>query len=249
MPEMDLSPICEYLGPEGVWPRIWAYLLWPGDEPRRRSFIASAYANALAAITEIVPDVQSEPLDQECFEFGREMIGCQVIHDFHERAGGWSALSPALNAGIDTAKTVAALRTAALVLDIIRSTPGGGTLNKAIHVIGCTAELLAIRASSRTQVRAAWQHYRTVAHLAVALYAITAEPTTEESAELAKFLAVARDYQRFAVTYTSPGQSAPLINPAQAWMVPDNLSLPDPPPQLPLPDAMLAALREYRAPQ
>jgi hypothetical protein len=248
MPEMELSSISDHLGPEGVWPRIWGYMLWPSDESRRRSFVASAYANLLASIAEL-PNELPDPLGQGCFELVREKVGCDLLHDFHERAGGWPALSPALNTGIDTAKAVAGLRTAGLVLAIIRATPGNGTLNKAIHLIGCAAEWLAIRASGRTQVRAVWHRYKTVAHLGWALCAVTAEPEQDESAELAKFLAIARDYQRFATTYTAPGQLAPLITPGQAWMVPDNLSLPDPPPQLPLPDAMLAALREYRAPQ
>jgi hypothetical protein len=248
MPEMELGSISDDLGPQGVWPRIWGYMLWPSDEGRRRSFVASAYADLLAWIGEI-PNEMPDEVGQECFEFARELIGRGLIHDFYERAGGWTALSPALNTGIDIAKIAAALNTTALVLDIIRSTPGGGTLNKAIHVIGFTGDQLGIKANGRTQALAAWRRYKTVAHLGVALRAITAEPEREQAAELAKFLAIARDYQRFATIYTAPGQSAPLINAAQAWTVPGDLSLPDPPPQLPLPDVMLTALREYRAPQ
>jgi hypothetical protein len=248
MPEMELSSISEYLGGEGVWPRIWGYMLWPNEESCRRSFVASVYAHALACINEI-PNQLHDGLGHECFEVVREKVSCDLLHNFDERGGGWSALLPALNKDIEVSKRIAALRTVGLVLDIIRSIPDGGSLNKAVHIIGYSARRLAMKASGRTEIRAAWQHYKSVAHLAVALCAIVEEPETDEGMELTKFLAIARDYQRFATTYRVPGHNTPLINPAQVWMVGENLSLPDPPPQLPLPDFMLAALATYRAPQ
>ena len=122
-------------------------------------------------------------------------------------------------------------------------------MNKAVHIIGCNADRLAMKASGRTEIRAAWQHYKSVAHLAVSLCAIVEGSETDERVELMKFLAIAIDYQRFATIYRVPGQRTPLIDPDQVWMVPENLSLPAPPPQLPLPDFMLAALAIYRAPQ
>jgi len=207
MPEMELGSISDHLGPEGVWPRIWGYMLWPSDERRRRSFVASAYADLLARIDEIpneIPDV----LGHECFEVAREKVSWDLLHDFHERGGGWSALLPALNRDIEVSKRIGALRASGLVLDIIRSIPDGGSLNKAVHIIGCNADRLAMKASGRTEIRAAWQHYKSVAHLAVSLCAIVEGSETDERVELMKFLAIAIDYQRFATIYRVPGQNA-----------------------------------------
>jgi hypothetical protein len=238
MPEMDLfDPDALYLGRiSGIWTRIWAYMLWPNDERRRKAYVLSMHANALAAIERHAETDHDYALAHD------------IVYGNFRELGGWTALAPRWRSNMDLKKTGKPLRTAAAVLDIIRKTPsGGGSLNKAVHVLdktGMNYNLII----GRTAALNAWKTYRTVAHLGIALLFSGENVFGECPRRLARFLTIARDYQRFATTYVVPWREGVLIDPAEIWSVPDGLSLPAPPALGPLPDDMLEALSNYQAP-
>ena len=239
MPEMDLfDPDALYLSSiSGIWTRLWTYMLWPDDETRRKAYVLSMHADALAAIE------RRADSDQDYAAAGK------IAYGNFRKLGGWTGLTPRWRSDMDLKRAGKPLRTAAAVLDIIRKTPcGTGSLNKAVHVIdktGVTYNLI----SGRTGVLNAWKSHKTVAHLAVALIFSRKKIFGECPRRLARFLTIARDYQRFATTYIAPRQKGVLIDPAEIWLVPDDLSLPAPPPLGSLPEDMLKALSSYRAPQ
>ena len=238
MPEMDLlDHDALYLGSvSGIWARIWAYMLWPDDERRRKAYVLSMHADALAAI---------ERRTNTDHDYA---VAHDIVYGNFRELGGWTALAPRWRSNLDLKKAGKRLRTAAAVLDIIRKTPsGGGSLNKAVHVLDKTGKNYNL-ISGRTAVLNAWKTYRTVAHLSIALVFSGENVFGECPRRLARFLTIARDYQRFATAYVVPRLKVPLIDPAEIWSVPDELSLPAPPALGPLPDDMLEALSKYEAP-
>src|SRR5580700_130628 len=131
----------------------------------------------------------------------------------------------------------------------LRKTPtGAGSLNKAVHVIGKSGPTYNL-ITGRTGIINAWNTHRSVAHLGIALLVSGENVFGGSPRRLARFLAIGRDYQRFATTYPVPHHHGVLIDPAEIWSVPEGLSLPDPPGLGSLPDDMLRALSTYRAPQ
>jgi hypothetical protein len=239
VPQMDLfDPDALYLGSiSGIWTRIWAYMLWPNDETRREAYVLSMHADALAAI-------------EKHADTDRDYARAHdIVYGNFCKLGGWTALAPRWRSDVDLKRAGKPLRTAAAILDIIRKTPSAtGSLNKAVHVIdktGITYSLI----SGRTGVLNAWKSHRIVAHLAIALIFFREKVFGECPRCLARFLTIARDYQRFATTYVVLHQHGVLVDPVEIWAVPENLSLPAPPALGPLPDDMLKALSSYRAPQ
>jgi hypothetical protein len=239
VPQMDLfDPDALYLGSiSGIWTRIWAYMLWPNDETRREAYVLSMHADALAAI-------------EKHADTDRDYARAHdIVYGNFCKLGGWTALAPRWRSDVDLKRAGKPLRTAAAILDIIRKTPSAtGSLNKAVHVIdktGITYSLI----SGRTGVLNAWKSHRIVAHLAIALIFSREKVFGECPRRLARFLTIARDYQRFATTYVMPHQHGILIDPAEIWSIPEDLSLPAPPALRSLPDDMLKALSSYRASQ
>jgi hypothetical protein len=190
-----------------------------------------------------------------------EMFGA-IMADFYELGGGFGALLPTLRGfgpGMPEVR-IAEVRTAAAMLDIVRTITeqhaevnGPGSVNKAVYIFEKTGANHGIL-SGRTATLSAWRKYKNASHLGCALiYCAHRFPIDDDSnsiTHIAVLLAVARDYQRFATGY-SPGwqRRGPLLDPAEIWAVPDDLLLPAPPAQAPLPEDMLNALREYQAPQ
>jgi hypothetical protein len=238
--ELDGRPATLSLIP-GVWLRLQSYMYWPADERQRKAYCAKPMGEALAWIErQIAADLDYSD-DHDV-----------VYHAFRQK-GGWSVLdevsfSPEHHRPLQTT-----LRTAAAVLDIIRKSPGGtGSLNRAVHVIEATAKTYAL-IRNRTGILQAWRSHRSVAHLGVALIGlgILRKPSEFDGPGLlGRFVAVARDYQAFAISYKPPKQKRPLIADTEIWSIPKDLKTPFrlKPPLSPLPADMLAAHRTYRAP-
>jgi hypothetical protein len=236
VPKMELfDRDALYLGSvTGIWTRIWTYMLWPSDERRRRAYVLSAHADALAAIEK---HAGSDP----------DYAGAHdIAYSNFRELGGWGALAHRWRSDMDVKKTGKPLRTAAAALDIIRKTPDG-SLNKAVHIIDKTADNYDL-IGGRTSILNAWKHYKTVAHLELALLSSGEEQFGECPRCLARFLAIAQDYQQFATTYIAPRQKGVLVDPSAIWAVPDELTLPAAPALQPLPDDMLKARASYEAP-
>jgi hypothetical protein len=144
---MDLfDPDALYLSSiSGIWTRLWTYMLWPDDETRRKAYVLSMHADALAAIE------RRADSDQDYAAAGK------IAYSNFRKLGGWTGLTPRWRSDMDLKRAGKPLRTAAAVLDIIRKTPcGTGSLNKAVHVIdktGVTYNLI----SGRTVVLNAWK--------------------------------------------------------------------------------------------
>jgi hypothetical protein len=239
VPEMDLlDPDALYLSSiSGIWTRLWTYMLWPDDETRRKAYVLSMHADALAAIE------RHADSDQDYAAAGK------IAYGNFRKLGGWTGLTPRWRSDMDLKRAGKPMRTAAAVLDIIRKTPGGaGSLNKAVHVIGKTGPTYNL-ITGRTGVIKAWISRKSVAHLGIALLISGENVFGESPKRLARFLTIARDYQRFATTFVAPHQRGVLIDPADIWSVPENLSLPAPPAPGLLPEDMLKALSSYQAPQ
>jgi hypothetical protein len=216
VPEMDLfNRDALYLGGiSGIWTRIWAYMLWPSDEGRRKAYALSMVADALAAI-------------ERYAETDRDYaLALGIVYRNFRELGGWTALARRWCSNTDDLKKNGkSLRTASAVLDIIRKTPSGaGSLNKAVHVLDKTGLEYGL-INGRNGVLNAWKNYRTVAHLKIALILSGGRAFGDCPRCLARFLAIARDYQQFATTYIVPRQKGVLIDPAEIWRVPDRLSL------------------------
>ena len=225
-------------GISAVWARIWAYMLWPDDEQQREVFRISPYANALSSIEAQIP---AGGVDYEAAHW--------IVYGAFRHAGGWAALATRPRGDEQMAEKGGALRTAAAVLDIIRGTPeGGGSLNKAVHVIQKTARQYDL-IRNRTDILAAWKSHRTVAHLGLALIISGEDKFDEDPQRLRRFLGIARDYQCFALSYKPPSQRRPLLDPSEIWTICPNLRLPRLRQMSPLPADMLKALGEYRSPQ
>src|SRR5215471_17988356 len=199
-------PVMELLDPRplrlggisAVWSRLWAYMLWPDDKQQREVFCISPYADALSSIEAQIP---AGGLDYE--------VAHWIVYGAFRQAGGWAALAARPRDGERMAESGRALRTAAAVLDIIRKTPEGGSLNKAVHVIQKTARHYDL-IRNRTDIRAAWKSHRSVAHLGMALILRGEDKFGGGPQLLRHFLGIARDYQRFALSYRPPSQRRPL---------------------------------------
>lgn len=199
---------------------------------------------------------------KEQFDQAQSQMFGAIMVDFYELGGGFGALLPILQGfgrGMPEVR-IDEVRTAAAMLDIVRTITeqhaevnGPGSVNKAVYILEKTGANHGIL-SGRTATLSAWRKYKNVSHLGCALiYCAHRFPIDDDSngiTHIAVLLAVARDYQRFATGY-SPGwqRRGPLLDPAEIWAVPDDLLLPAPPAQAPLPEDLLDALREYQAPQ
>lgn len=235
MPEMDLfgPDLHLYLSlVSGMWTRLLSYMFWPGDEQRRNAYCAKPYVTALSSIE------RQSPGDPDY------AVAYHIVHESFRQIRGWSALATGLVAPL--APPGRALRTAAAVLHIIRKAPKEGSLNKAFHVLGVTAHNYGL-IGNRTDIRKAWESHRSVAHLGVALLC-SGEPN-EEPARLRRFLTVARDYQKFAISYIMPRQTKPLVDEAEIWSIPAGFRLPTLSSLPPLPSDMMEALQIYKAPK
>jgi hypothetical protein len=153
----------------------------------------------------------------------------------------------------------AELWTAGAILRIVRTITeqhaelkGPGSVNKAVFIIekiGANYEL----PTSRTSILSSWRKYKYVSHLACAVnycFRFSIYEDCDTLTQIALFLAAARDYQFFATTHLSGRHGkGPLLDPDLIWRVPDDLLLPAPPAEGPLPEDLLDALRKYQAPQ
>jgi hypothetical protein len=135
----------------------------------------------------------------------------KIAYANFRKLGGWTGLAQRWRSDMDLKRAGKPLRTAAAVLDIIRKTLGGaGSLNKAVHIIGKSARTYNL-IIGRTGVINAWNTHKTVAHLGIALLFFGENVFGESPRRLARFLAIGRDYQRFATTYLVPHQHRVLI--------------------------------------
>jgi hypothetical protein len=273
LPDMDLGPIealdltepCEMSGAvsdAGV--RLLTYMAWPDDEIRRKQFLATLAAEAIG-------ELQSLPPPGFGATFRQHMIELMLEKHFHPH-GGFSAVAAA--PGLDALRSEIASKTpgwcaAGQLLFTIRCIAefhadirGGASVKKAVELMTrFVAGKDAIK--DRTRIMAIWARFKPVAHLcaayteaaAIALkYGGTVRQEILDGATffsgLGRTLAVARDYQAFMTAFTPQGQKAPLIGPDLVWRVPGRLRLREMSGNISrLPDAMAAALREYRAPK
>jgi hypothetical protein len=225
-----------------IWTWIWAYMLWPSDALRRQGYEVEIYADALSTIEQKRTSGEHEGDPDYA-------LADHTVSNAFRQLGGWTALVARLHASSEISKAGKALRTAAATLDIIRKTPEGrGSLNKAVWVIQETAPAYDL-IGNRTGILTAWKSHRSVAHLGLALILCGEWKPSEDPRQLRRFLAVAQDYQRFAISHKLPGQRKTLLNETEIWTVPTDLRLPRLRSVPSLPADMLNALHTYRAPQ
>ena len=235
MPEMDLfgPNLHLYLSlVPGMWTRLFSYMFWPGDEQQRNAYCAKSYVTALSSI------------ERQSTADSDYAVAYDIVHESFRRIGGWSALATGLVRPL--APPWRAVLTAATVLHIIRKAPREGSLNKAYHVLGVTADNHGL-IGNRTDIRKVWESHRSVAHLGVAF--LCSDEPNEEPARLRRFLAIARDYQKFAISYIMPRQTKPLVDEAEIWTIPARFRLPRLSSLPPLPSDMVEALESYKAPK
>jgi hypothetical protein len=255
---MDIEVASGFLGYHDILARIIAYVFWPADEKRRRAYVSRVYLHGFRALEEITSSeiaVAAEPvrLCEKAVGQAKREAQAAIDADFRELAGGWAALLPALDApgSADIAKNATAVRTAAAILDIVRTMAGqtaqDPSINKAVHIIEKTGRYHGLL-RSRTPIWNAWREYKGVSHLACALYywahKFPSNDDRDTIIDIGIILTVARDYQRFACRPPNP-----LLDSREIWAVPEDLPLPDCDiPQNSLPDDMLESLSSYRAP-
>jgi hypothetical protein len=243
MPEMELRGADVRLSLiSGMWGRLFAYMFWPGDERQRKAYPLKGMVEALSSIER---QSAGDPDYAAAYD---------IVHDAFRAEGGWRALA---EAGFPVpAGRGKRLRTVAAILDVIRRTPcGEGSVNKAVHVIsetGGTYRLI----TNRTGIFKAWASHRSVAHLAIALMYLgkARDPRDfDDPQRLARFVAVARDYQAFAISYRPRHQQKPVVTEAESWSFPTEVAAPARwgvrQPLPPLPADMLAALDAYEPPK
>ena len=137
-----------------------------------------------------------------------------------------------------------------------RTLSGGASLNKALAIIRSPLSRFLI---SETSLRKAWSRYKPVAHLCAG-FSFAFEVARRESPDgldewvecayhedLHVTLSVVAAYQRFATCFRPHGQSQPLLDPKEIWLL-RGIEADEsffPPPLLP---EVLAVAEAYRAP-
>jgi hypothetical protein len=231
-PDLDLTLV------SGIWRRIIGYMYWPEDEKARAAWIIKEYPCALASI-------DSKYLDDPDYASAHS-----ITYEAFRRLGGW----PVREESQEIGKRALALRTAGAILDIVRKTPTGGSVNRAVHVVRTTAKTYGL-IENRTDIFEAWDSHRCVAHLGVARILCEMRDASDfnDPRRLGRFVATACDYQAFASSYRAQNQPHPLIPEGEVWSFPADLQTASErrwrlrQPLRPLPLDMLAACRSYRA--
>lgn len=252
MPEREIEEACSgVLDLMDIWYRVFAYMIWPEDEERRRVHIATAFIGGLDALETVE---RPKDLQPEFFDMARQLAGDALMNNLKELVGGFSSLR--ILSGIPRPREdlpVKEWRTAATVLFLIRAieahSPGTASLNKAIFLIVNDNRKYQCLKNS-TYVKRAWTKYKNVSHFAAALFIWLPMGLEFDPVGLAEFLAIVRDFQMFGMSF-SWNKKEPLLDPSKIWSVPEDLPLPECPAGIipVLDQEEIAALRKYRAPQ
>jgi hypothetical protein len=247
----------------GVGWRVMARMMYPDDTEKHNQILASLYARQL-------PLFRIESMPVHTSSDGQQFDPIRwFIERYLEPFGGHRAIADApgsseLAQQIESA-TVAWLQVG-ILLRIVHTIDrnhsdarGGASINKAVEIFPAFMGSGAGIPVNPTDIRAAWASYKRVAHLCAAFvttqcagdYDIGGETLQRPPRfpiELAEFLAVARAYQEFGLTF-KPRSRQDAILPSDLWSVPDSVKL-RPATLAPagLPPAALAALHAYKAP-
>src|SRR2546423_4880808 len=215
MPEMDLSAHVHVF--EALWAdfteeidlsefiiplKISCYALWPLNAERRATALASAWARLLSrpVLLDDGPPSDSHAPLQRAINRQLEQAVKGYIEESFSMFGGWSAIEPNLclespvsKAEVDKAQDQLSIagQTLAIIRAISEKPNETGSLNKAAHVMTATMGM------SRTKIFDAWRSYKTAAHLQIAI--VAAFKLTNNEFDWPTILAVAHDFQRFAV--------------------------------------------------
>lgn len=283
MPEMDLGTIesldltgpCELSGALGdAGYRLATYLTWPDNERRRRQYLATLGASALA-------DIENEPLEGETVEFAKahpiewekiRRASIEKIMNTHFRphggfaslveGPGWAALCAEMDkhasAWIATGRILYLIRCIAEYHPEVR---GGASVKKAVALVSrFVEEEDAIK--DRSRLVAAWSRFKPVAHLCAALLEAASAASKEDGPlrqeilggafyfqGLGRTLAVARDYQQFVTSFVPHAQREPFVRADRILGVPAKARIrPMSASIRPLSPEMLETLADYRAP-
>jgi hypothetical protein len=186
------------------------------------------------------------------------------IKGWFRRAGGFKTASesePYTKQQNDMLRQIPKMLSVGMALDLVwalhahhrETLPGGASLNKALAIIRSRFPI------SETSLRSAWSRYKPVAHLCAGFALAFHQASCEEPDELDERMKVAYHeefdvtlsliaaYQRFATGFKPHGQSQPLLDPEEIWVL-RGIEVHEsfvPPPLLP---ELLAIAEAYRAP-
>lgn len=258
---------------------VRAVMAWPKDSEARKRYTATIMAQHLGELQKIaksLPDPAEAPDWVETIAAVSEWedhktTEATVTRWFNENGGFLSVASSSSLSDYQKRMTeqTGAWFAAGLILALIyrmathhTDLPGGASVNKAVFILERVHVPLVPRNSH--DLRRAWATYKPVAHFCGALFdafmASLATTKTQSAAaaeiqrklreEFHEFLAVADAYQQFGLTYAPPrAKGQPILNPSEAWLLPEKKQW-EPMPHTPAPlDArLLEAARAYRAP-
>jgi hypothetical protein len=268
MPEMTLRwP--QAAGFNFLWLQIFGYMGWPHDQAERNARIARYFAEQLAGIAtlseleaEIAESINRFGLDAG--EADRYRASATEMHrKFTEPARrecldtleefGWfkALLSAPGNSRFPSTEVVTTGHIMITIRSIETRYPElrGGSVKKSAFLLEHTDGRNGLIIRNERDIRRSWVRFKDIAHLAAAFVLTDIAREDNELEELLVFLMIARDFEKFGVSFYPHAQKSTLLNPEKIWVVPTNLCLPDcrVPVAPPLHEVDLAILQAYRA--
>jgi hypothetical protein len=242
--------------------RVFAHQFWPADARSRERFLAQITVKALGVTEQLaVPDKGN----LEVWLNNVERVQRWLLDDNLLPLGGFAVVSegPSLQEIFANAKRPARLQNAVgWILLLARDIADHFAPERTASVNRSIDLAERFTKHNRKDLWAAWQGYKSVAHLCAANVFLNLRPelippslrTNEGGLRLdtglGLILAVARDFQRFGIAYVPARTKTPLLDQNEIWLIADDLRLPSyflwQPHELP--SEMKAAIAEYRAP-
>jgi len=250
--------------------RLFAYCNWPSDEKRRNEFLAWKAAEAVAAVSKLLPPQPAAgeaPSDPRPFWAEQQLVWSIILNDHFAPLGGFQTL---LNSGSlgglyqEAERNGKAGNAAGWVLIYARLIANhfAGTSKKSS--VGRAADLVErFTPHNRKDIWNAWSEFGSVAHLLAANIILQRVvplqmPSISRLADggvsvfehLGLFLCHAIELQSFGLSYFPRAQKVPILDETVVWKVPAWLALPqsERAAVAGLPSEVQRAIEEYRAP-
>jgi len=279
MPVLELGDLSAPGGGYRAEIAVRSVMAWPNDEQARKQYLATTMARHLGELQRSAQDLPDPAQAEDWFEAIAAIEEWEAwqhaeatVSRWFDHGGGFMAVAnaPRLQDYQDQMMgQVGAWFAAGLILALIRrmathhsDLPGGASVNKAVFILERIHAPMVPRNSH--DLRRAWAEYKPVAHFCASLFdtfmdamedcdtpaATGVEMERKLREEFPAFLALSDAYQQFGLTYVPRrAKGQPILDPAQAWLLPEEKQW-APTPYVPAPfDAqLLAAASAYRAP-
>jgi len=204
-----------------LWLQIYGYMGWPHNDAERSAQCARFFAAWLAAF------------ETEVLEGDRMAPHRQYLRQMFNGLGGFKALLSAPGNSpfpLEEVATVGHILTTVRSIEVHHPELRGGSVKKAIFLIDEFISTVNPQVKQNQKyIREAWAKFKDVAHLAAAFVLTThnmREDIGDDLEEFGVFLAIAKDFEMFGVSFYPHAQKRPLLDPSRIWSVPNYPWLP-----------------------